>query len=237
MNNLSVIFPFYNEEERIDICLNDIKNFYDSKKIKKKEFILVNDGSKDQSLNKIKKFIKKNKNKSIKIINLKKNFGKGYALKKGVFAAKFKNVLTIDSDISVSLSQLNFWLKFPKFNSYEIIFGSRNLKQSKIKYSLNRFVLGFFFRVFIRYLLKINITDTQCGFKLYKNNTAKKIFKLMQTEGFSHDIEIVLIAKKLGFKISEYPVEWIHKNNSKLRIVKDSINMLIEIFKIKKIFK
>ena len=237
MKNISIIFPFFNEEKRIHICLRDIKNFYYSKKIGRVEFILVNDGSKDQSLNIVKKFIKKNKLIYIKIVNLKKNFGKGYALKKGVLVAKYKNILTIDSDISVSLSQLNVWLKYPEFNSSEIIFGSRNLKKSEIKYSINRYIIGFFFRIFIRFILKIKMRDTQCGFKLYKNNTAKKIFKVLQTNGFSHDIEIVLIAKKLKYKISEYPVKWTHKNNSKLQIAKDSINMLIEILKIKKSLK
>ena len=113
INSLSIIFPFYNEENRLEKCFNDIKKFNKNNSKIKKEYIFVNDGSFDESEKLINNFIKKTKNNktNYKIISLKKNYGKGFALKKGILKAKEKWILTLDIDISVSLAQINLWLK------------------------------------------------------------------------------------------------------------------------------
>ena len=115
IKSLSVIFPVYNEEKRLKDCFNDIKKFNLSTKIKKIEYIFVDDGSRDDSNIIIKKFIKEQKkaNKKIrfKLIKLTKNIGKGGALMKGVMRVENEWVLTLDTDISVSLVELTNWLR------------------------------------------------------------------------------------------------------------------------------
>jgi dolichyl-phosphate beta-glucosyltransferase len=117
-------------------------------------------------------------------------------------------------------------MKYLNKNCY-IYFGSRGHKKSIVKAKLYRIFLGKIFRFIINILFKINMHDTQCGYKLYKKKIAKKIFKGVMMSGFEHDLEIVLIAKKLNLSITELPVKWIHKSNSKLNIFIDPIKMFI----------
>ena len=118
INSISIILPIFNEERRIKENLIKIKKFNLAKFIKIKEFILVNDGSKDNTKNIIDNFIKKNKKviKNLKLINHKKNLGKGAALKTGIKKAKNQWILTSDIDFSVSLFELKNWIeKFIQF--------------------------------------------------------------------------------------------------------------------------
>lgn len=237
INNLSIIFPIYNEENRLIDTFRDIKKFNKKKLIKKKEYIFVNDGSKDKSLEKIQNFVKKYKSKKVfyKIINLKKNYGKGYALKKGIEKSSLDWVLTIDADISVSLMELTRWnkKKLISFKKKCIYFGSRNLLESNVKSKFYRKFLGYFFNYLIKFLFNYKINDSQCGFKLYKKQSAKILFSKIRTTRFSHDVEILALAKKFKIKIIEIPVTWVHKNNSKLNIMLDPFRMFFELIYIK----
>ena len=232
IKELSIIFPLYNEEKRLKRTFLEILNF--KKKIKKNikiEIIFVNDGSTDNSQLLIESFIEKTKiqNFNIKIFKLKKNMGKGYAIKHGVKKTSKKWILTTDIDLSVSLNQILEWEKRYPLHSKNIVFGSRNLSQSKVEKNFFRFVLGNFFTLFVKLFLNISLFDTQCGFKLYKKTTAKKIFSQLTNYGFTHDLELVIISKKLEFEIIELPVKWTHKKGSKLNIFFEPIKMFLNI--------
>ena len=103
-----------------------------------------------------------------------------------------------------------------------------------MKFEYHRKLVGLIFIIICRLFLKINLSDTQCGFKLYKKNIAKKIFFRIKEKKFAHDIEVVLLAKKLNNEIIELPIKWVHKNDSKINLIKDSINMFFALIKIKK---
>ncbi len=229
IKSISVVIPFFNEEKRISKCLKHIIKY--KKKIKT-EFILVNDGSNDKSKLIVKNFQKNFEN--IKLINLRKNNGKGYALKKGIENCKNEWALTTDLDFSVPLNQFYFWIKknYLKKNC-NIYFGSRAHKKSRVKAKLIRFIFGIIFKSIISLLLKIKIKDTQCGYKLYKTNVAKKIFRNLKTNRFEHDIEIALYANKFNFYIIELPVTWVHKKNSKINLFLDPIKMFFAILFLK----
>ena len=234
LKSISIIYPVFNEEKRLQKTFLDIEKFEKSNKSIKKEYIFVNDGSSDLSLITIKKRLKKNIR--IKIISYKKNMGKGYALKKGVQIAKNEWVLTSDADCSVSNSQLTEWIakKYIKKNNF-IYFGSRNNSLSIVKKKITRKIIGMIFKLLIRLFFKIKISDTQCGFKLYKLNTAKKIFKKIKTNDYMHDIEICLIAKKLNLKIKDLPVKWTHVNDSKINFIRDIFKVAFSLIRISKL--
>ena len=233
IKSLSIVYPIFNEERRLDKTFKDIKKFDKSNISIKKEYILVDDGSTDGTLSLIKKKFKKNKR--VKILSYKINKGKGYALKLGVLLAKNQWILTTDSDCSVSNFQLINWIKKKYINNNNYIyFASRNLPDSLIKKKKLRKIIGKMFNFFIKILFKIYITDTQCGFKLYKATYAKKIFKKIITTGYMHDIEIFLIANKLNFKIIELPVKWTHISESKINFIVDFIKIFFNLLKIKK---
>ncbi len=237
IKSLSIIFPVYNEELRLKSSFSHIKSFLKKKKKFKIEIIFVDDGSKDNSCNLIKQFIKtfkKKKNIKIRFVKLKKNMGKGAALKFGVKNANYDWILTTDIDMSVSLFQLSNWLKKKLLiKEYFVYFGSRGHKKSIVKKKLLRDIMGNIMRFFVLNVLKIKIKDTQCGYKLYKKNIAKLLFSKLKTFGFDHDLEIVLFLKSRNIKIKELPVKWTHKNNSSLNIFLDPIKMLLGIFILK----
>ena len=103
--------------------------------------------------------------------------------------------------------------------------------QSKKK--LIRKIIGNIFIFFSKFLFQIHLSDTQCGFKLYKSTYAKIIFKRILTDGYMHDIEICIIANKLNLKIIELPVKWTHIPDSKISFFKDSIKIIFNLLKIK----
>ena len=232
INSISIIYPIFNEEKRLAKTFNDINRFDKSKNSIKKEYILVNDGSTDKTLLLIEKRFKNKKN--IKIISYSKNRGKGYALKKGIQKAKYEWVLTTDADCSVSNFQVCNWIKNNFINKKSFIyFGSRNLSKSVVKKNLTRIIVGKIFIFLLKFLFQINLSDTQCGFKLYKSTYAKKIFKKILTDGYMHDIEVCIIANKLNLKIIELPVKWTHMPDSKINFFIDSIKIIFNLLKIK----
>lgn len=225
INSLSITIPIYNEEKRLNKSLIEINKFIKNKNI---EVILINDGSTDSSEQIIKKFIKTNK--KFKIINLKKNKGKGGALKAGVMQAKSKWILTIDLDQSVPVSQILTWLKKKYItNKFLIYFGSRNHKKSIIRSRIYRRIFGKILIFLINFILNIKIQDTQCGFKLYKSHVGKLLFSKITRNGYEHDIEISMIAKNINIPIKELPVKWVHKSGSKVNMLIDSIKVLFSI--------
>lgn len=231
ISDLSIIFPFFNEEKRIKKTFLEIKNFKKKVKKKKIEIIFVDDGSTDNSNFLINKFINKisNKNFIIKVCKLKKNIGKGYALKTGVKKSSYNWILTTDIDLSVPLSQVLEWEKSDYLKLFKVFFGSRNHKKSKVTKNFFRFILGKIFNFLVFNILNISLLDTQCGFKLYEKSIAKKIFKYLTNSGFTHDLELVLILREIKVKIVELPVMWTHKKGSKINILFDSIKMFVEI--------
>ena len=225
INSLSIIIPIFNEEKRLIKSLNKIKKFIKNKKI---EVIFVNDGSGDLSKKIIQNFVKKYK--KINIINLRKNVGKGGALKKGIKRAKNQWILTLDLDLSVPITQILLWSKNKYIdNNFSIYFGSRSDKKSKVRSKIYRNVIGKTLSILINFILRIEIADTQCGFKLYKKSVAKKIFSKITRLGYEHDIEIALIARNNNIPIKELPVSWTHKSGSKVNILVDSIKVLFSI--------
>ena len=237
MNSISIILPLFNEERRLKRTFDKIANFSNKNKIKFKEFIFVNDGSTDNSSNLIEQFIKKNLKLSrtkLRLIKLKKNIGKGGALKKGVKVATGNWILTSDIDFSVSLFELEKWQRkklIKKFNN--VYFGSRSHINSVVNSKWYRRIIGALLRVLISFFLGIKIKDTQCGFKLYEKKIAKKIFSKIKFLGYEHDIEIVLLLKRNKIKILELPVTWDHVDYSKVNLISDSIKIFLKIISIK----
>jgi|TARA_B100001079_G_C16339417_1_gene482821 dolichyl-phosphate beta-glucosyltransferase len=237
-NSLTIIFPFYNEENRINKSLDKISKFVKFNISLDLEIIFVNDGSNDRTDKIIHEFLEINDKKIYKYFKENKNMGKGYALKIGVKNAEKDWILTSDIDLSVPLEQIKLWKDKNKIEAdSKVYFGSRNVGDSKVVKKFYRFILGTIFNNLIKFLFKININDTQCGFKLYEKEIAKDIFEKLETFGFAHDIELVIILNAQGIKIKELPVNWTHISGSKLNIFLDTFKMLIDILKIYKNFK
>jgi len=237
IKSLSIIFPIFNEQSRLKSSFNHILIFLKKKKNFKIEIIFVDDGSRDNTYILIKKFINslkkfKVRNKiRIEVVRSKKNLGKGHALKLGVKKAKYNWILTTDIDMSVSLFQINKWIKEKLINKkYLVYFGCRTHKKSIVKRNFLRKILGVIMGIVIVFILNQKYSDTQCGYKLYKKSLAKKIFSKIRNYGFEHDLEIILFLKSKNIEFKELPVRWEHKKNSTFNVFWDPIKMLVGIF-------
>jgi dolichyl-phosphate beta-glucosyltransferase len=232
IKDISYVIPVYNEEKRLKFLLREILVFRKKNKNIDSEFILINDGSIDKSyqiLNDTTKYYK-----FIKLINLQKNFGKGYALRKGVLRAKKNYIVTIDADLSVKFNQILLWFNKYKINTKNTVyFASRNHKSSNVKFKFYRKFIGIILSFFVYVFVDKKIKDTQCGFKLYSNKIGKKIFKELNINGFSHDIEVIFLLKKLNKKIHELPVKWTHRNNSKVNLITEPFKFIMNILLLK----
>ena len=233
IKSLSIIFPVFNEESRLKSSFRHIASFLKKKKKLKIEIIFVDDGSKDGSYNLINKFTKNfrsNSKTKFKVIKSKSNLGKGSALKLGVKKAKYGWILTTDIDMSVSLFQIYSWIEKKLVNkNLSVYFGSRTHKKSIVERNFFRKILGDIGSFLILTILNITISDTQCGYKLYRRRNAKFAFSKLKNCGFEHDIELVLLLKSKNIEIKELPVKWKHKNNSKVNMLLDPLKMFIGI--------
>lgn len=223
---ISVVIPVFNESDRIQTGLMEMVNWH--RKQPKWEFILVNDGSTDKTVEQIKKY------NFIKLITYADNQGKGYALKQGVLAAKKPFILLCDIDWSTPLTELpKLWAKI---NQSHLVIGSRKMSGSRvIKHQpWWREWLGRQFTNFSRAWLGLDVADVTCGFKLFKSAAAKKLFGLSQIKRWSYDAEILWLAKRLNLKVVEVPILWENDERTKVSVAKDIINSLIDLWKIKR---
>ncbi len=221
---ISVIIPCYNEEHRIESTVKKIISYMDIRN-QKYELIIVDDGSTDNTLDILKKY-------DLKIIKNRKNSGKGFSVRNGVLNSKGDLILFTDADLSTPIEELDGFLELIK--KYDIVIASRKEKDSIIIEKQNSFRVfaGNIFPIIVRLLLLPKIKDTQCGFKLFRKS-AIRIFKRQRIMGWAFDVEILFIAKKLGYSIKEKGVTWVNDKSSKVSLVKDSLSMLIEVIKIR----
>lgn len=222
---ISIIIPVYNESGRIQTGLAVIAKWH--REQPKWEFILVNDGSTDDTVKQIKKY------NFIKLISYANNQGKGYALKQGVLAAKQPLILISDIDWSTPLTELP--KLFQKITTADLVIGSRKMIGSQviIHQLWWREWLGKQFTNLTNIWLELNISDFTCGFKLLKLETAKKLFGLVKINHWGYDAELLYLAKKLNFKVAEVPILWKNDEQTKVSLVKDVFSSLIDLWKIK----
>ena len=225
MKKISVVFPLYNEEKRLNKLFSGLINFEKTKTTKFFEFIFVDDGSTDNTIKKISQFLNRTKKGryKYKLLKSKKNFGKGHALKLGVKHAKYNWIFTMDADLSVDLLQIIKWFKEFSFKDDHAYFGSRSHPQSTQKYKYHRKIIGSILQVLVFIFIDRKIKDTQCGFKFYNKKYIKKIFRSLKVNGFAHDIELVFLLKKEGIEIKELPIKWKHVDSSQMNPFLESI--------------
>ena len=228
---LSVVIPAYNEEKRIFITLNKIVKYFDAKSYSY-EIIVVNDGSNDNTIEVVNKFI--DQCKGIKLLQNGTNKGKGYSIKKGILHATGEFVLFSDADLSTPIEETDkLFAWFDK--GYDLVIGSRALKESDIQVHQPWFreIMGKVFNVFVRLITIKGIKDTQCGFKCFKKTVIPDVFGKQTIDRFGFDVELLWIANKQGYNIKEIPIQWFNEPNSKVSPLSDSLQMFFDLVKIR----
>lgn len=228
---LSVIIPCYNEEKRIGKILESIAK-YQSDHHFKMEVLVMLDGTPDDTLKSALQF--QDKVKGLIVNDRKENHGKGYSVKEGMLKAKGKFRLFADADNSTPFEQVDKLMKFS--DRYSVIIGSRYVPGGgqKKKQSLVRIIGSRVLNLFIQFLAVRGIHDTQCGFKLFSAEAAEKIFKRQTIDRWSFDIELLAIAKTLGYQIAEVPIIWYDDPHSTVNPIKDGLKMIAASWQIRK---
>jgi len=230
--HLSVIIPAYNEERRLPRTLAEIDEYL-SRQRYDYEILVVNDGSKDKTAEVCRNLISTIRN--LQLIDNKGNRGKGYVVRQGMLMAKGDYRLFTDADNSTSIDQIEkIWPEFEK--GFDIVIGSRNIKGAVLDPPqpwIRKIILGEGFKLYRKIIIGLfGIEDTQCGFKCFSKKAAESIFPKCRIDRFAFDPEILVIAKKIGFKIREIPVYWKNDPESKVKF-KSILKMALDLIKIK----
>lgn len=231
-NSISIIIAAYNEERRIIPSLFKIKE-YITKQDLPYEIIVVDDGSTDKTHIVVRDLTRDFP--YLRVISYLPNRGKGYALRQGVLASKGEVVLLTDADLSTPIEELSKLLPLIYNHKYDLAIGSRALALSEIirKQPWWRQSMGKFFNKLVKTLVIEDFKDTQCGFKLFRGDMARSLFKEALIDRFAYDVEILAIAKKKGKRIVEVPITWINSPESKVSPIRDSLQMLFDLLKIR----
>ena len=232
--SLSVIIPAYNEERRLPKTVQEIERYllsngYDA------EILIVDDGSRDGT-----KEVAAALEKSLTLVRLLTypgNQGKGYAVKTGILAATRALVLYTDADHSTPIEEVEPLSEFID-RGCGVVIGSRKVRRSQllIRQPPLREAMGRIFQTVISLIGLRGFNDTQCGFKLFTAEAGKRIFSRVKTRGFAFDVEVLMRARQLGYKIAEVGVRWRDAEGSRVHPVRDSLRMLVEILKMRQIF-
>ena len=233
--SLSVVIPVYNEEKNIRETLRKVSAFLSLKKISW-EIIVVSDGSTDKTHEILDAVLQEQPASPFKVLKVKDNHGKGYASRAGILEARGRYVLMTDADLSAPIKEVDKLIVAIEKGA-DVAIGSRAVRSPgcDVRQSLRRRISGRIFNFFVQLFVLRGIQDSQCGFKCFTNSAAKRIFPLQKLEGFSFDVEILFLARKCGYKIAEVPVMWSQGLDSRISLLRDSIRMLKDLLKIKKL--
>ncbi len=230
--DLSVIIPAYNEERRLPQTLDSV-NTYLQQRSYSYEVIVVDDGSDDRTSQIVRNF-QKNQPR-FGLIVLPRNKGKGCAVRTGVLHSRGRFVIFTDADLSTPIEELEkLWPLLEE--GYDLVIGSRRSPDSRIivpQSWLRRFMGGMYI-VLNRWLGIKDVEDVTCGFKGFRREAAKQIFKIARLNAFSFDSEVLYLAQhKFRFRWTKVPIEWKDSSGSKVHILRETAVSFLDLIKIK----
>ncbi|HLF74181.1 MAG TPA: dolichyl-phosphate beta-glucosyltransferase [Anaerolineales bacterium] len=227
--DLSIIIPAYNEEALILSTLDGLQTYL-SARPERYEIIVVDDGSQDATVEAIRAWQGRSRADLNLLIN-DRNMGKGFSIRRGVLESRGRYVVFIDADLPYELYAIDGFLKALR-NGCDLAVGSRVLPGSEVRgVPPLRYFAGQVFSWMVQTVLFRGLPDTQCGFKSFRSDAAKEIFRRLTIGGFGFDVELLFIARKLKFAIQPVAVHMIeHRQRSRVRLVVDSLKMFSNLF-------
>jgi len=228
--DLSIIIPSYNEELRLPATLDRIAAYLQTYR-GIGEVLVVDDGSKDGTAAVAEYF--RIKIPALRVVSNGANRGKGYSVRHGMQEARGKIALFTDADLSAPIEEAGKLIE--ALENYDVAIGSRAMDRSLISVHESPFreFAGIIFNKIVRVILWLPFVDTQCGFKAFRRENCGVIFEQQRIERFGFDPELLYLARHHGLRTVEIPVRWGHSAATKVSMLRDSIQMFVDIFTIR----
>jgi len=236
---LSVVVPAYNEEKRLPASLRSIDEFLDRQNYQS-EIIVVDDGSEDRTVAVVEAC--QVASQRLQLIR-NPHRGKAFAVRTGMLESRGEVVFMCDADLSMPVSEITKFLPLID-KGYGVVIGSREAPGAhRFGEPGHRHLMGRVFNWIVQVVALDGFQDTQCGFKCFRRDAALDIFPRLRVRtddtsvvgpmvtGF--DVEVLYLAKKLGYRIAEVGVEWYYAPGSKVDSVRDSLRMIADVIKVR----
>jgi glycosyltransferase involved in cell wall biosynthesis len=217
----TVVVPAFNEGRRLGNTLKQLRHLgFDAR------IVVVADGCCDNT-------VEVARANHVDVVECDRRLGKGGAIAYALEYVGSENVVFVDADLPVDLASINRVVSY--LDSYDLVLASRLTKDSNIikKSPLHRVILGKIFNVFLHRLFHLSVADTQCGLKAFRKSTLQTVFRNMNVHGWLFDVELILKAQAEGLRIKEVGVNWTYKNHGKLRVLRQSWEMLLGLLTLK----
>ena len=231
---LSIVVPAYNEARRLPPTVAALAEFFGGF-TRSYEVLLVVERSTDGTLDIAAKLAAQQAH--FQVIDNQVQRGKGYAVRAGMLRARGEIVIYMDADLSVPLAEVTAFLhRFVEAPGVDVLVGNRQHARSRItrRQSALRESMGKVFNRVLQSLALVDLPDTQCGFKAFRREACREIFSHQTIDGFAFDVEVLLLAGRLGCVVEDLPVEWINSAESKVRIIGDSLRMLRDAWRVRR---
>jgi glycosyltransferase involved in cell wall biosynthesis len=227
----SIVIPAYNEGARLGATLQRVLAYVTNQGWNA-EIIVVNDGSRDNTVEIIRGYAENNSN--LRLLENPENRGKGYSVRNGMLNATGDVLLFSDADLSSPIEEAPKLLAAIAAGA-DVAIGSRWLRSNlqTQRQPLYRQLFGRIFNIALRVILGLSYSDTQCGFKAFTRRAAQSIFAQQKIERWGFDPELLFLAKRFGIKVAEIPVEWGHSEGSRISYFRDGVRMFEEMLKVR----
>jgi len=227
---LTIIIPAYNEEQRLPTTLPQVADFVEAQDYPA-DILVVDNASTDRTSDIVRAVAAEHPIISLLYQPIQ---GKGAAVRKGMLEGRGEYLFICDADLAMPIEEVNKFLP-PTLSDYDVAIASREAPGA-VRYNepWYRHLMGRAFNLLVRLLAVPGIQDTQCGFKCLRREAARDIFTIQKIDGWAFDVEILHIARRRGYRIVEVPIHWYYGEGSRVSPIRDSINMLIEVLRIRR---
>ena len=232
---VSIIIPAYNEAHRLEASITALDKYLGSVQWSH-ELILVVEKSSDDTLELAQRLARGVRGMNVTGHDAQR--GKGCAVRAGMLRARGEIAFFMDADLSTPLQEMErFIARYSESPRVDVLVGNRQHARSEIlmqQHFLRR-KMGQTFNAILRVIAGIRLADTQCGFKAFRRAAREAIFPLQKLDGFAFDVEVLLLAERLGFVTEDMPVQWCNAEGSKVRIIRDSWRMLLDAIRVRRL--
>ncbi len=231
LESLSIVVPAYNESARLPASLRTVCDWMTERGVQG-EIIVVDDGSKDDTVALASAFA--HADDRVSVVCQPANRGKGAAVRRGVEVARERWVLFTDADLSTPIEEVEKLAEAAAAGA-DVVIGSRDVSDSQIEQHQPwyREAMGRTFNRIVQTLAVPGITDTQCGFKLFSREAARRCFGHQTIDRFAFDVEVLFLARHFGYRIAEVGVRWRNDERTTVDPVRDAARMFVDVARIR----